>query len=209
MGNRTNRVCQLCGMPFYGGTDCHYCPACARAKKLDTVVRIRTCQDCNMEFFGGPRARRCPGCAIRARQKTAQERRKNGTKRPLGSIDKCVICGKDYIVTSGRQKYCSDACQRKGVLEWQREHKRGYHKISGQDTKREERRKSQKKICVYCLCPFVSSTPTNLCSDYCRKEQKKLMQCIADIKRGRNRDLNKYEEKRKIYREEKKNEHTR
>ena len=49
------------------------------------------------------------------------------TTRPLGSVDKCERCGKEYTVESGRQKYCPD-CQREAVLEWQRDHKAGYNK---------------------------------------------------------------------------------
>lgn len=200
MINRTKRACQVCGKPFYGSTDCYYCPDCAKTKKLDTVVKIRTCQDCGIEFYGGPRARRCPGCAYKAQQEASKEHKKTGTKRPLGSVDKCVICGKEYTVVSGRQKYCSDACQRKGVLAWQREHKRGYNKASGQDVKKIERRKQAQKICVYCLRTFASDKPTNLCSDYCRTEQKKLTQCMTDIKRGYKRNLDKYINRRDEYR---------
>lgn len=199
--NKTKRACQVCGKPFYGGLDCNYCPECARVKKLDTVVKIRICQDCGIEFYGGPRARRCPECAYKAQQETNRRHKKTGTKRPLGSVDKCVMCGKEYIVVSGRQKYCSDACQRKGVLEWQREHKRGYSKTSGQDVKKQERRKQAQKICVYCLRPFTSDKPTNTCSDYCRMEQAKLIQCIADINRGYNRDYDKYISMRNEYRD--------
>lgn len=199
--NRTKRACQVCGKPFYGSTDCHYCPSCARAKKLDTVVRIRTCKDCGIEFFGGPRAKRCPNCAYKAQQETSRRHKKSGAKRPLGSIDKCTVCGKEYTVVSGRQKYCSKECQRKGVLEWQREHKKGYYKASGQNIKKTERRRQSQKICVYCLRPFVSDTPTNICSDYCRREQKKLNQCIADINRGYKRNYNKYITMRNQYRD--------
>ena len=107
------------------------------------------------------------------------------------------------IVTSGRQKYCSSSdCKRQGVLEWQKEHKRGYNKASGQDTKKQERRKQAQKICVYCQRVFTSDTSTNLCSDYCRAEEKKLNQCIADIKRGYKRDYDKYIDKRNKYRQE-------
>lgn len=200
MTNKTKRVCQVCGKPFSGSTDHHYCPACAKIKKLDTVVKIRTCQDCGIEFYGGPRARRCPDCADDAQRETNRRHKKTGTKRPIGSTDKCVICGKEYTVKSGRQKYCSDACQRRGVLEWQREHKRGYSKISGQDIKKVERRKQAQKVCVYCRRTFTSNAPTNTCSDYCRQEQKKLIQCIADIKRGYKRDYQKYIDKRDEYR---------
>lgn len=200
MANRTKRACQVCGKPFYGSKDYHYCPTCAKAKKLDTVVKLRACKDCGVEFFGGPRARRCPDCAHKAQIEASRRRREAGTKRPLGSIDKCVICGKEYTVVAGRQKYCSDACQRQGVLEWQREHKRGYDKASGQDIKKRERRKRVKKICVYCLREFKSNTSTNVCSDYCRREQKRLQQCIADINRGYKRDYDKYINKRDEYR---------
>lgn len=200
--NRTTRACQVCGKPFYGSTDCYYCPACARVKKLDTVVKIRTCHDCGVEFYGGPRARRCPDCAHKAQQETNRQHKRSGAKRPLGSVDRCAICGAEYTVVSGRQKYCSDSCQRKGVLAWQKEHKRGYSKSSGQDIKKQERRKQAQKICVYCLQTFASDKPSNTCSSYCRKEQEKITQCIADINRGHNRNLKKYEEKREKYREE-------
>lgn len=200
MINKTKRACQVCGKPFYGSTDHHYCPLCAKVKKLDTFVKIRTCQDCKVEFYGGPRSKRCPDCAYKAKQETGKRHKKTGAKRPLGSIDKCVICGAEYTVVSGRQKYCSDACQRKGVLEWKRVHKRGYDKASGQDIKKIDRRKQTQKICVYCLRPFASDKPTNTCSDYCRKEQSKITQCVADIKRGYKRNLDKYIKVREDYR---------
>ncbi len=206
MGYRTKRACQVCGKLFYGSTDCYYCPECAKIKRSDTVVKIRTCQDCDVKFFGGPRARRCPDCASKAQSETTRRFKKRGKAvRPLGSIDKCVICGKEYTVVSGRQKYCSDICQRKGVLEWQKEHKKGYNKASGQDAKKQERRKQAQKICVYCLRAFASDKSTNLCSDYCRGEQKKLKQCLADIKRGHKRDYSEYIDKRNKYREDVKN----
>lgn len=198
MKNRTLRACQMCGKPFWGTTDSHYCPECAKIKKLDTVVKIRNCQDCGTKFYGGPRAKRCPSCTSLAKN----HYKKSPTMRPLGSIDKCVICGKEYTVTSGRQKYCSQLCQHKGVLAWQREHKKDYNKISGQDIKKQIRRESAEKVCVYCLRRFKSNTASNLCSDYCRQEQRKLNQCKADLKRGYKRDYDSYINKRDKYRQE-------
>lgn len=185
---RTVKACQECGRPFCGGKDCYYCTECAK-KKLGTVVKNRICQICGAEFPGGPRAKYCMDCAKEMQKETSRKHREGGTKRPLGSVDNCIICGKEYIVISGRQKYCTPSCQRIGVLAWQREHKNGYSKKSGQDIKKEERRKQSQKICAYCLRTFTSDKATNLCSDYCRGEHKKLQQCIADIKRGYNRDL--------------------
>ena len=188
MDHKTKKVCQMCGAIYEGKKDCHYCPKCAKEKKIDTVLKKRICKDCGIEFLGGPRAKRCPNCSFKA----ASKNRSKITKRPLGSTDKCVICGKEYIVKSGRQKYCSDECQRIGVLAWQREHKKGYNKASGQDIKRKERKQAQMKACVYCMRPFKSDVSTNLCSDYCRTEYKKLQMCKADIKRGQKRNLQKY-----------------
>lgn len=198
---RTKRACQVCGKPFYGGDDSWYCPDCAKSKKLDAVVRIRVCQDCGVEFYGGPRARRCPDCAYKAQRETTRQYKKSGAKRPLGSIDKCAVCGKEYIVVSGRQKYCSPACQRVGVLEWQREHKKGYNKASGQDIKKQERRDAQEKVCVYCLRKFKTDRPTNLCSDYCRAEQKRIRACVARINQGQKGDYDRLIGLRNKYRE--------
>lgn len=202
--SKTQRSCQACGNPFYGAKDCFYCTECAKSKKSDTAIRIRTCQDCGIEFPGGPRARRCPECAYKARQERERGYRKNGTRRPLGSIDKCTICGKEYVVTSGRQQYCPD-CRREGVLAWQREHKKGYARESGQDAKKMERRGQVRKVCVYCMREFTSDRPTNVCSEYCRIGQKRINYCLADMKRGAKSDLKKYEAERDRYREEVKN----
>lgn len=184
MRKRSKRVCQVCGKSFFGSGDCYYCPECVKAKKLDAVVKIRICQDCGVEFYGGPRARRCPDCAYKAQQETSIRWKRQGTKRVIGSIDKCQWCGAEYTVVCGRQKYCSKKCQREAVLAWQREHKKDYKKTSKQEVKKTERRKQVKKVCVYCGRIFTSDKPTNLCSEYCKNEQKKLSQCKSDIKRG-------------------------
>ena len=198
--SNTLRACQECGRPFYGTADCYYCPECARKKKLDTVVRIRKCQECGAEFYGGPRAKRCQDCARKARREDGRRHRKNGTMRPIGSKDQCQICGKEYIVTSSRKKYCSPECQRIGTLEWQRQHKRGYNQTSGQVAKKQLKRTDVKKVCVYCLREFPGGSPSNVCSDYCREQNRKITQCKADIRRGMHRDLEKYLEMREEYR---------
>lgn len=200
--SKTKRVCQNCGAVFYGAGDRFYCPACAKQKKIDTVLHPRVCKDCGAEFVGGPTAMRCPSCAAYAR---AHYKRKP-TERPFGSIDKCLLCGAEYIVMASRQKYCSVSCQQTASKAAQRERKKGYHKTSGQYNKKMERRNGVKKVCIYCLGEFESHTPANLCSDYCRNEQAKLSQCRADIKRGYNRNLDKYIQKRDEYREKVKEE---
>lgn len=195
---RTKRICPDCRTIFYGNQDKIYCDECVKRKKAN-VIRTRICKMCGIEFEGGPRAFYCSICRISKRQEASKRYKHNGAARPIGSVDKCEWCGSEYIVNSGRQKYCSDECQRKAVLEWQRNHKKGYNIKSGQYDKKVEKRKNKIKICVYCGRKFQSDTATNLCSDYCRKKQQQLHICVADIKRGRKVNIEKLIEERENY----------
>lgn len=190
------RVCQICGKTFPGVGDAHYCEGCT-ARVKSNVIRERTCMDCGISFLGGPRARRCPACREAARR----NQKRGPATRPLGSIDRCERCGTEYKVASGRQRFCQH-CRREAMLEWQRDHRSGYCKNPEVKEKKQKKRKQQEKICKYCLRKFRPDTPTQYCSEYCKKEQYKISQCMSDIKRGYNRDLAKYEEKREKYRKE-------
>lgn len=198
--HKSLRSCAQCGKTFYGGIDCTKCPECARESRGTSVVRMRVCVDCGRSFEGGPRARRCPECRVVSRKEYARQRRGACTVRPLGSLDLCKICGREYTVESGRQKYCLD-CRRDAVLAWQRGRKKEYSKRPETVCSRQERRKERKKICVYCLRPFWDGTPSNTCSDYCHNQHKKIIRCQWDIKRGRNRNLRALEDARKEYRD--------
>lgn len=195
------KICQKCGAAFFGTKDNLYCENCAKEIKSD-VMRMRACKDCGAEFLGGPRALRCPECRKKAQKEVAARCKRNGPARKLGSIDYCERCGQPYTVTSGRQKYCSDTCMRSSVLEWQREHKKGYSSISGQEEKRKERREKSQKVCLYCGRPFVSHTVSVYCSEYCKKEQKRIQQYLAEIRRGVNCDIDRLYRQREKYRED-------
>lgn len=121
---RTKRKCPECGTEFFGTTGSVLCPACQKSKIVSSTIRERTCIICGRTFDGGPRAKRCPECRILVRKENAAKYRKSGPMRPLGSIDCCKRCGKEYVVRTGRQKYCSDKCAQISVKEWQSEHKK-------------------------------------------------------------------------------------
>lgn len=75
-------------------------------------LTAKTCIACGAGFSGGSTAKYCPVCrAERIRKKDAEryQRKKAGKTRKLGTVDKCVLCGKRYIVNSAVQKYCT-AC---------------------------------------------------------------------------------------------------
>ena len=146
----------------------------------------KACIKCGKFFHGGSDKFYCDDCAKALKSNVMRTRT-------------CKMCGSEYIVNSGRQKYCSDECQREAVLEWQRKHKEGYNKISGQDIKKAQRRKEKKKICVYCGRVFSSSTPTNLCSEYCRKKNRQIKEYQAEIKRGKNVNIGRLLNEQKEY----------
>ena len=87
------------------------------------------------------------------------------------------------------------------MLEWQRERKKEYNKTPEMERARAERRAERKKVCAYCLREFWTSTSSNVCSEYCREQHRRLKQCEADVRRGYDRSLEEYLEKRKAYRE--------
>ena len=64
---------------------------------------------CGRSFHGGPRAWYCPMCrAVRKAEQSAacKRRKRRGEVRDLGSLDKCTVCGGQYVVRSANQRYC-------------------------------------------------------------------------------------------------------
>ena len=189
-------ICQECGKTFVGTRYSHFCEICMRKRKQSSTIRMRVCQDCGIKFMGGPRAKRCPNC----REIAYKEHNKKSSvaKRKLGSIDVCKMCGKEYVVNSGRQKYCKE-CARTAILEWQKEHKKDYEKNNPEQRNQKYRKRAQqKKLCKYCLREIHSRS--DYCSEYCKKEAVKIQSAKSDMKRGGNRNIEKYMKKREEYR---------
>ena len=74
-------------------------------------------------------------------------KRKKGRKaaRPLGGIDKCTVCGKEYVVKSGRQKYCPD-CAYEAVRKVDRPASRAWNQANKETyypARNEKRRKER------------------------------------------------------------------
>ena len=144
---------------------CDDCLAAARS----TTLRTRTCQTCGAAFTGGPRARYCPTCRAE-RQKTRERKYQvSGYSRHLGDIDNCVICGGEYVICSGRQKYCPKCAP---------DYRAKRHKTPRRGV----------KVCVVCGREIVPGTPTVTCSPECAAAHRKEAQHRADAKRrgGKN-----------------------
>lgn len=138
------------------------------------MLQRRICQQCGRSFEGGPRAYYCPSCRIeRKRDHDAdfQRRKRKGNYRPLGSIDKCEQCGKDYVVEGGQQRFCPD-CQPIHAKEYDRETAIEFyhaHKDRINPVRYQRRRKPPKK-CAWCGKEFKTGTRALTCSPECRRK---------------------------------------
>ena len=147
-------------------------------------------------FNGGPRAWYCPDCRAERQLQRGAARRKTGAKRPLGSIDKCVICGKEYIVTGGRQKYCKD-CAPEGVRAIDREQSKQWNKEHGFYDARREQGRNGVKICVICGGVIQPGSPAVTCSPECNRKKLRLSQAEIAQKHGVNTTLRRGSRRRR------------
>lgn len=182
------RKCKRCGKPYETDRpDTYLCPACSAASKLESVVRDRTCRQCGATFRGGPRAWYCPTCREERRREASRRYHRTGTSRPLGSIDRCTICGAEYIVDGSRQRYCkhcadaaTQAATRARSLEYNAEHR-------DELNAHKQAMRKDRKVCVICGSVFDSGLPSVTCSAACAAELRSRRQQEADIRRGKRK----------------------
>lgn len=113
--------------------------------------------------MGYPRSKRCPTCNIAAKKKIKKEyaeRKKNGKSRVIGGTAYCEICGKAYIINSGRQVMCTNC-----AAEQTRKRALDYYKKNAEKTnqrRKESRSETQKKMeeIRVRLCPTCGKTFT-------------------------------------------------
>lgn len=176
-------VCRRCGKPFAPETvNQTMCPECRLEARRASYRRERTCQDCGQTFLGVPCQRRCPRCQAAADAEHNRAHKRTGPRRPLGSIDICERCGKEYVVQSGAQRYCA-ACGPIARAENERTKKRR--------EKAEERAAGIPTfhapivtVCAVCGRPFHAKRyRATTCSPECKRELDRRQQKAADAKR--------------------------
>ena len=152
------------------------------------IVLPRTCRECGRAFPGGPRAWYCPVCRAERRRVTGRNykaRRRKGLVRQLGSVDRCAVCGRNYVVSGPNQRYCPDcaACAVKEVdaeqgLEYYRAH------ADAINPPRKLARRKGPRPCVVCGEMFDTPTHRVTCGKpECKAEMKRIHQRTADAKR--------------------------
>lgn len=188
------KTCKYCGQQYNGDSGSSACQECAEKVKKKTVLP-RVCRECGKSFPGGPRAWYCPDCRAERLKAQSAAHKQRGTARPLGSIDKCVVCGGDYVVNSGRQRYCPScapeavrAIDRKQSIAWNKEN-------TTPDQRRMERNNSVVEIhCCICGKKFRPTDSSRTCSASCAAELHRRNQSAWEKK---NRDYrNQYQRER-------------
>ena len=164
------KACKYCGQQYNGCPGSSACPECADKVKRNTVLP-RVCRECGRTFPGGPRAWFCPGCRAERRKAQNAEHYRRGTSRPLGSTDKCVVCGADYVVSNARQKYCP-SCAAEAVREKDRSQSLDWSKKNTTPARRREVRNNSTAEIPCCICGkmFKPTYSSKTCSKACSVE---------------------------------------
>lgn len=154
------------------------------------MIIDRKCKICNITFKGGPRAWHCPACRYERAKEKGRLHKQRGSARTLGSVDKCVACGDDYIVKSGLQKYCLK-CKKPEYEKLDRIQGMEYY-TNNKDVInpiRNERRRIDPLIhCALCGVKISHGSTVKKYCDTCKAIKKKEWQREADRKRkGRKR----------------------
>lgn len=161
-----------------------------RAPDDGGFLRTRTCQTpgCGKTFPGGPRAWFCPVCREdRSKEASARykRRRREGLVRELGSTDQCEVCGRDYEVTGGAQRYCP-SCAPEAIKAVDARQGLEYYRANTEQinpARKIARRRGSRK-CVICGEWYDAPTVQITCgNEECAATLQRINQRRADAKR--------------------------
>lgn len=127
----------------------------------------KICVSCGEEFIGGRSSKYCPGCKYERRIISGGKLIQSGPSRKIGSIDHCKICGKEYVVNSGKQKFCPECIAAKKLQE------------------EEKRKNGVDVVCQQCGETFRARS---LAFKFCPK-------CLLDRRRQRDRAVDKHHQR--------------
>lgn len=176
--------CQNCGKIVQVDEEEAFCPECHAELAKKSTLAERVCWECGRTFVGGPRAWYCPECRAERRKEATRRYRSNGAQRKLGSIGHCEICGKEYIVASGQQRYCKE-CAENAVKEIDRAQTREWREVNREWLSKQDK---ERKACAVCGKQISTGSPEVTCSEECARVLKSYNMAVADFKRGKRKD---------------------
>lgn len=134
-----------------GLADKYFCDDCSKKLRAERTKQEKICEDCGRSFIGGPKSFRCPDCQRKINDRRKQANKYYGAERPLGSTDRCIVCGKEYVVEGGLQKYCSAKCRLIGLDSYNKRRKENIE----QKKEKKGRNEGKSIICLSVLqAPF-------------------------------------------------------
>lgn len=184
------RICKYCGCIYAGKPGSSACPDCVKNLR-STSLSVRVCKECGISFIGGPAAKYCPICRQQRKAIANRQCKRNGSKRPLGSIDLCEVCRQPYTVTGPRQKYCPD-CADAAIRDNDRQKSREWNAANTTPGGRRQLRQAHAAeiSCAVCGKPFVPHDTSITCSPACSVELHK--QRTAAWEREHRSERNRY-----------------
>lgn len=186
-----NKLCLICGNPLPKGRLKYCSEACMEAAEKHRPKRntgkpsgnptmhwTTHCIDCGIEINRPIKCIRCENCQREIDRIRKNIQNKHGAVRPLGSIDVCKRCGKEYVVEGGLQKYCK-GCAKQAIRESVNASKRAHAARNRADPEKNAKiKRGKQSIGIKSTCPicgkeFMAKSNAMYCSDECRKEGKR------------------------------------
>lgn len=131
---------------------------------MSVVVKKRVCRECGINFDGGPRAWYCPVCRAERKRKQKAEhekRKKTGNNRLLGNTYKCEICGEDYTLESGTQRFCKK-CAPIHLKEVDNKQSKNWNKIHTEEMKVHKENEKKRHEEIKENLQYYSANPSNI-----------------------------------------------
>lgn len=163
--------------------------------KKTSNLHQKICKRCGTAFMGRPAAKYCSDCRLevkRERERAFRHKSKEAIRK-LGSVDKCLKCGKEYIVTAGKQKYCP-ACAEEATRENIRTERKIYmqekRESSPKLVKEWKRTKYEERHCLVCGDIFTPKTYKQKACEKCKEIFNKYKQYLVECRRTTNKEKN-------------------
>lgn len=147
-----------------------------RTKKFKNGI-IKKCIICGKEFLGHTLSKYCDDCWLEQGRKRTMKNYHN-RKRRVGDIDYCIDCGKEYVITSGVQKLCSECAKKRAnyhsaLQRWKKDVDKPKPTYPLPERVKKEKRLNSTEICPVCGKEYIVMGEYQKCCLDCAAKQRK------------------------------------